>query len=335
MVKGDRGHAVRRFVLVSVAGPLLLAAVAVITQILALPDVPEQVAVHWGADGPDQTGPPLIFPLLTGSLAVGFVALISLPIAVSFARSENGKPPTNLRVVTATLWAVTGFFAVCLTAALYLQRGLGSSDPITGMGAWAGIAAGFGVLAAVLGFLAAPGHISNGHPENRAIVEHLDVSPGERLVWSRTVALNAGHRFALWGIAIVSTAVAAYLVATMPTVWWVWVIVVAAILATVTALTLQRIRVTVSARGVRVHSGIGTTLQSVDAAQITGVTTGIPPAGVGRGVRLLDDGTRAVVMNSGPVLRVHTQKPSSDLVVTIPNPDEAVAVLRTLVPAPA
>lgn len=135
MVKGDRGRAVRRFVLVSVAGPLLLAAVAVVTQLLALPDVPEQVAVHWGADGPDQTGPRWLLPVLTGSLAVGFVALISLPIAVSFARAENGEPPTNLRFVTATLWAVTGFFAVCLTAALYVQRGLGPSDPITGMGA--------------------------------------------------------------------------------------------------------------------------------------------------------------------------------------------------------
>jgi len=334
MIKGDRARAVRRFVLASVAGPLLLGAIAVVTQLLALPDVPEQVAVHWGANGPDQMGPSWLFPVLTSSLSVGFIALISLPIAVSFARSENGEPPTNLRFVTATLWAVTGFFAVCLTAALYLQRGLGPSDPITGMGDWAGIAAGFGVLAAVAGFFAAPERMLNGKSESSTHVERLDISPGERLVWSRTVALKAGPRFALWGIAIASTAVATYLVATMPAAWWVWAIVVAAIFAIVTALALQRIRVIVNARGVQVRSGIGTTLKSVDTAVITDVTTGMPPARVGRGVRLLDDGARAIVMNPGPVLRVHTQRPSNDLMVSIPNPDEAVTVLRTLVPAP-
>lgn len=335
MVKGDRGRAVRRFAAVAVAGPLFLAAIAVVIQLLALSDVPEQVAVHWGAEGPDQMGPSWIFPVLTGSLAAGFVILISLPIVISFARSATGEPPTNLQFVTATLWAVTGFFAVCLTAALYLQRGLGPLDPITGMGAWAGIAAGFGVLAAAAGFFAAPAHKSTGHPDTSADVERLDVGPGERLVWSRTVALKAGPRFALWAIAIVSTGIAAYLVATIPTAWWAWVIVVAAVLAIVTVLALQRIRVTVNVRGVRIQSGIGTTLRSVDAAQITDVTTGMPPTGVGRGVRLLDDGARAIVMNPGPVLRVHTEKSRNDLVVSIPNPDEAVAVLRTLVPVPA
>ena len=199
MVKGDRGRAVRRFAAVAVAGPLFLAAIAVVIQLLALSDVPEQVAVHWGAEGPDQMGPSWIFPVLTGSLAAGFVILISLPIVISFARSATGEPPTNLQFVTATLWAVTGFFAVCLTAALYLQRGLGPLDPITGMGAWAGIAAGFGVLAAAAGFFAAPAHKSTGHPDTSADVERLDVGPGERLVWSRTVALKAGPRFGAVG----------------------------------------------------------------------------------------------------------------------------------------
>jgi len=334
MVNDDRQSAIRRFVLVSVVGPLLVSAIAVVIQLFALPHVSTQVAVHWGTDGPDQLGPSWIFPTLTGGLAIGFVVLISLPITVSFARSPSGQPPTNLRFVTASLWAVTVFFGTSLTAALYLQRGLEATDPITGMGVWAGVAVGLGILAAAAGLIAAPGRMPSGQPTLNANVEELNISVGERLVWSRTVPLNVRPRLALWAIAIVSTSCAGYVVMMMPISWWVWMIIVAAVFAIVTALALQHVRVTVSARGLRVYSGIGITLQSVDSDQIIGATTRTLPRGVGRGVRFLDDGSRAIVMNPGPVLHVHTKKPGTDLVVSLPNPDEAVTVLRTLVLAP-
>lgn len=171
MVDGDQSRALRRFVLAAVGGPLLVGVIAVLAQLFVLPDAPAQVAVHWGADGPDQMGPAWIFPALTAGLVTGFVALISLPIAVSFARSPSGEPPTNLRFVTATLWAVTGFFAVCLTAALYLQLCLEPADPITGMGMWAGIAAGVGALMAIAGFFAAPACGSSSQPKSVAAGE--------------------------------------------------------------------------------------------------------------------------------------------------------------------
>ena len=196
MVNDDRQSAIRRFVLVSVVGPLLVSAIAVVIQLFALPHVSTQVAVHWGTDGPDQLGPSWIFQTLTGGLAIGFVVLISLPITVSFARSPSGQPPTNLRFVTASLWAVTVFFGTSLTAALYLQRGLEATDPITGMGVWAGVAVGLGILAAAAGLIAAPGRMPSGQPTLNANVEELNISVGERLE-RETSSCAMGDRYRL------------------------------------------------------------------------------------------------------------------------------------------
>ncbi|WP_162621782.1 hypothetical protein [Microbacterium suaedae] len=296
--------------------------------------MPTQVAVNWGADGPDGFGPAWILPALTGGLVAGFTALISVPITVSFARSAEGVPPTNLRFIVAILWATIGFFATCLTAALYLQRGLEPGDPIVGMGAWAGVGAGVAALLAVAGVVVAPRPDANSvsaSPTEDATAR-LEVASGERLVWSRTVPLKTEARLVLWFIATASLACGAYLVATRPSSWWTWILATVAVLAVLTAFTLRRIRVTASARGVRVRTGLGTTLCRIDADRITAISTGTPPTGAGRGFRLLNDGSRAILMNSGPVLRVQTQKPDADLIVSLPNADDAAAVLRASVP---
>src|SRR5699024_8697057 len=154
MVNDDRQSAIRRFVLVSVVGPLLVSAIAVVIQLFALPHVSTQVAVHWGTAGPDQLGPSWIFPTLTGGLALGFVVLISLPVTVSFARPPYRCPPPNLHLVTASWWAVTVCFGPSVTAALCFEPGVDATAPKVGLGVGRVGAVRLGLLAAAAGLIA-------------------------------------------------------------------------------------------------------------------------------------------------------------------------------------
>ena len=87
-----------RTVLVGAIVPLLIAAAGVVAILIALPDLPDPVAVHWSGSGADGSGPVWLPILITGLLPIAFAAF-----ALAIGRpGEHGFDSANQRVVVAT-----------------------------------------------------------------------------------------------------------------------------------------------------------------------------------------------------------------------------------------
>lgn len=103
------GHAplaVRRFTLAAVLIPAALTALAVVIQLIALPHVPDPIALHWGADGePNGFGAPRLSIVLT--VVVGFGVVLRSGPAIRVHR-RNGKTFTVTVEDAATGAALLG-----------------------------------------------------------------------------------------------------------------------------------------------------------------------------------------------------------------------------------
>src|SRR5699024_12756927 len=88
------------------------------------------------------------------------------------------------------------------------------------------------------------------------------------------------------------------------------------------------IRVSITASGLRLRSGLGISLVHVPLDRIVGVEVLNSSPNVGRGVRSLPDGTRAFVLNEGPAVRVGVRG-SADLLVSVRDSSRAAAALRS------
>src|SRR6478736_7361542 len=145
----DRAHQVRsraltRFVLVALVLPLVLTVLAIIVQLVALPRVPDPVAVHWNAAGvADGFAAPWLYPVMTALIAGGLPLLLALTSLPGLRRGPGG--PTY-RFMGATALGLSAFGAVMLTWSLVLQVDL--ADATDAPAVWPALVAG--LLAAAL-----------------------------------------------------------------------------------------------------------------------------------------------------------------------------------------
>ena len=119
-------NAVRRFTIVAVVIPIVLVVLAVVVQLIALPSLPDPIAVHWGFDGqPDGFAPAWASILLTAVVGLGVPLLIAVSGLSGLRRGDRGA---TYRLLGATASAMAALMAVLSTGTVLGQVGLGSAQ---------------------------------------------------------------------------------------------------------------------------------------------------------------------------------------------------------------
>lgn len=317
--------------------PAAMVVGALVVLALWLPRLPDEIAIHWGANGePDGFAPAWANVLLTAVLGFGLVALLGgLTIGAArhsrAAAARYGGDPTgftaNARLTAAASPAVT---AMLMLDMLWLTGGqLDGAEP-DDISVPIVLLVGFAV-AALVGFVAwralpaSTAHAAPVEPEAA-----IDIAPGETASWTTTVTSP-------WPVIAVASAglVASFVpVALDPSLWPTSALLIA-VFAVV--LSMLAVRVSVDARGVRVHTLIGIRLTHVPIDQIvSAAAVEVSAFGDfgGWGYRLGVDGRRGVIVRSGAALQLE-RRSSGPVVITVDDARTGAALVNGLVAASA
>ncbi|KQR10957.1 DUF1648 domain-containing protein [Cellulomonas sp. Leaf334] len=298
--------------------PLALAAVPLVVARAWEAELPDPVAVHFSADGPDG------FSSLAGAVwpafAIGAVVAVSAwALAFFWGRTAQVR-----RVAAGSALGLTAFVSAVVVGTLELQRGLTDAADMGGVGLVLALAFAIGIAAAALGAWAVPpdAHQPATDPVP-ATAALLDLGPGEAATW----VTHAESRTALVvGGAVVVLQVALALLLTLPFLL-LPAVVVAAIVLSSTWFT-----VTVDRRGLTVRSALGrprfvVPLDEVQQAHVVAVSP-LTEFG-GWGYRVGRGGRVGVVLRTGEALQVERSGGRS-FVVTVDDAATGAALLNTL-----
>jgi len=325
------GHAplaVRRFTLAAVLIPAALTALAVVIQLIALPHVPDPIALHWGADGePNGFGAPWLSIVLTVVVGFGIPLLIALSALAGLRRGDRGA---TYRLLGATALFVATLMVVLGTWTFVAQVGLtsGADAPSVIVALLVAFAAAVG--AGILGWFLQPDEPYR--PTRLAEQAAIELMDAERAAWlQRTQIARAG--------AIVLGAALALLVAMTlitlrggaPAEAVVILIIATLVLAGLIATTLA-FHVRVDASGLTVNSVVGIPRVHVPLGDIARVeAVDVNPMGEfgGWGLRWAPGGGFGVVLRSGPAIRVHRRN-GKTFTVTVEDAATGAALLGAL-----
>ncbi|MFF2371129.1 DUF1648 domain-containing protein [Agromyces sp. NPDC058110] len=311
--------------------PLAIVLVSTVIQLIWIPRMPDEVAVHWNAAGePDRWTTPgravLAYAVISLSL------ILALAIA-SFAGARALRPhagsPTRLlsRVRPTASFAPATIVMVSLVMVGLGALQLDGAQPPQ----WAApVVIGVGLLVGALVWwitwraLPAPDRTAADTP---SATPALDLAPGERAVWTAT-ASAPWPVIALIGFALVAVIVPFVL---SPSSWWLWALVF--VLVLVLASTAW-IRVTVDRRGLTVRSLVGIRLTRVPLeAVVAAADVEVLPAEFGGwGFRFDVHGRRGIIIRSGQGIEVE-RADAPPLVVTVADARTGAALLNALVQA--
>lgn len=321
-----RRPAVRRFVLVALVVPAALTVVAVVVQLVALPGLPDPVAVHWGASGrPNGFGAAWASPVLTVVVGLALPAAIALSVLPALRRGDRGFA---FRLLGATALALATLIAVLATWTLVMQAGL--ADAADGPSVWAPLIASFiaAIVAGIGGWLLQPGEVWRAAPAPDAVP--LKLAPGERAVWMRTSALAPGAVIAIGAAVLI-------LAASVVVIWLVgdpvgaWITTATALVALVLAATTVAFQVRVGDTGLTVVSVLGFPRLRVALGDVAGAAqVSVNPMAEfgGWGIRMAP-GRTGVVLRAGEALEV-TRRSGRRLTVTVDDAQTAAALLLAL-----
>jgi hypothetical protein len=320
----DRSIA-RRFAVVGVVIPAIVTVLGVVIQVLALPHVPDPVAVHWGfSGGPDGSGPAWSYLVLTLLFGAGFplwLALSALP------RVRAGSRGWSFRFLGAFSLGFAVFGAVSWTWALLMQMGLDSWQDAPSVVPSLIVGAVLGIAAGLIGYAVQPKSVT---VFEELPVAHLDVASGERVMWVGVAKAGKGSVIA------VSIGVAALVVGAI--VCWaaqeyavMWLLVGLAVLIGALGLTMLEADVRVDATGVEVRGPAGWPKSRIALADIGGAQA-IRAEALGSfggwGWRRVP-GALGVILRNGEALKVD-RKQGHSLVVTVDDAGTAAALVNAL-----
>ena len=232
---------------VAVALPLIVMTVAVALQLAWLPQLPDPIAIHWGADGgPDGFGPAWSSIVLTGALGVGLTGMF----AAFLLTARVPAPTATHKLLAAISLAESLFLGITVTASVGVQRGLDDARTAPELGGWLAVAFGVALVVATAAWFAMPKavKVDAGMTE----VTPMPLAPTERGVWIATARLSTGASIAI--LAAIGFALAAAVFAFAVSQGRVWpVLVVPVLLLAMTAVGFVW-RVRIDAQGIRVAS---------------------------------------------------------------------------------
>jgi hypothetical protein len=322
--------AVRRFVLVAVWIPIALVAAGLIVQLLALPQLPPTIAVHWNAVGEaDGFAPAWTQPIMTVLFGLGLPLLMAVTSLGGLRRGDRG--PTY-RLMGATAAAVSALVTVALTATLVMQVGL--DDASQAPTVWGPLAAALvaGALAGVGAWFLQPRTPSPDAVTRPAVP--LALAANERVLWMRTTSMATGAAVAIVAavLLLVVVAVAAWVTGSDPVV--AWLLTAVAVVLVFFAATTLAFHVRVDDTGLHVQSVLGIPRFRVPLADVqSAARVVVNPMGEfgGWGVRIAPSGRRfGIVLRAGEALEA-TRRNGRRFVVTVDDAETAAALLEALV----
>lgn len=200
---------------VAVILPLVVWTAATLVQLAWLTELPDPIAIHWGADRrADGFGPAWTSIVLTAGLGAGLTALFALVLAAS-----RGPAPTAVHKFLAVVSLGSALFTgITVSASLGVQRGLADASDAPDFGGWAGVAIGVGLLAALVAWFVLPKAVRPG--DDSVATPPLELAPGERSAWITTVRIRGGI-IAVLAVGV-GISLAATVLATVVSGWRVW-----------------------------------------------------------------------------------------------------------------
>lgn len=238
----------RRIVIVGGILPVLIALATAAIALTWLPELPDPVATHWSAGGPDGFGPAAIMIVLPAGLSIAFAVFAVLS---SWKVTTDGRLLAGQKLMVVTSLWLSCLLSVTMAGSLHVQRGLTDAANAPDVAPWllGGISLGT-VLAAAAWFVLP--RVTRVPLASKA--QPLPVASTERVAWSRTIRLTP---VAWWVIGVgLAAALAAVMVTAISGTAWVIALVVFGVISVFVALTVAW-RVTVDRRGLRVRSAVG------------------------------------------------------------------------------
>ena len=317
-----------RVLLVAVGLPLAITVVGIALLLAWLPELPAELAVHWGLDGPDGFASPTVFVFLYAVLGIGLIALFG---AFAIAGRRVG-PNWVQKVLASTSLGVSVVLFAIFVWTTELQRGLehGADAPDIGWRVIVGVAAG--LLAALIGWFIQPKTVPSAN--ELAAAEPLRLAPEERAVWLATTRTTAGALVVI--IIAITLVLGASVFVTVQTDGGAWFLLVAPALLLALALLTTSWRVRVDEDGLVVRSVMGWPVYRVPVAEISkaGATEVSPGADFGGwGLRWAPNRRFGIITRGGPALEVQRHDGRS-LVVTVDDAATGAALLAAYSGAP-
>lgn len=321
----DSTRIVARAGWVALVVPVMVTVAAVALQLAWWGQLPDPVAIHWGASGvPNGFAVAWVVPAMTavtGLLLPGIMAAVTIPAL------RRGAQGATFRFLAATAAGTATMTAVISTWSVALQRGLGdaASAPTITPAMVVGLVVGLAV--GVLGWFVQPAqrHVVPG----AVAAEPMPVRPGERVMWTRTATAAGWLAGLLLAVTVLTAGLAVVLWFTAPDA--------APIVAGTAVVVLLAFAATASytvradGDGLTVTSALGVPRFRVPLDDIvsagTGDTVGFGEFG-GYGIRTAGHGT-GVILRDGEALRV-TRANGRQLVVTVDDAALGASVLQGL-----
>ena len=317
--------ALTRTLLVGVVVPLLIAAAGIVAILVALPELPDPIAVHWGLSGaPDGSGPvwvPLVTVAVVPTAFAVFVLLVCRPSGERFASP-------NQRILVAASPFLAAVITATIASSTVAQRGVATwteAPEVTGVLL---AAFGSGIALVVGGWFLLP---RAEDVAAAAPTKPMPLAATEQAVWVQRVRPQR--------TIVVVLAVAGTLVAGLVTlVWFVAPVALAIgftalmVLIVVMAAGTLSWRVTVGASGLRVRSVVGVPDYRVPLADVASAASiQVDPVRDfgGWGIRWGGHRRWGVVARRGSAIEVR-RRDGSTFVVTVPQAGEGAALLAAL-----
>ena len=323
----DIRRARRAYLLVATWIPAAMTTAAVVLMLTWMPQLPAEVAVHWGAGGKaDRFGPAWSFPLLAAVVGYGLAALFA---GIGASSRRTGEWGPTLRFLGALACGIAFFLLPLMTVSIAMQRGLDDPADAPSIVLPLALAAAAGLAAGVIAWFAQPSVSVSGGTITTAAAA-LDLAPGEHAVWLRTTAMARPAIVAVVGVAVLMAALA---VATSLTGGPLWLLfaAMAALFAVLTATTCV-FQVRVSEAGLQVRSVAGLPRFSVSMPDVGAVSVvDVEPLSQfgGWGIRGGLDGRFGIVLHAGEAIQV-TRRNGRAFVVTVEDAATGAAVLSAL-----
>ncbi|MBO9627680.1 MAG: DUF1648 domain-containing protein [Microbacterium sp.] len=300
----------RALLIVGVAAPVVITAVAVALIAIWLPELPDPAATHWGVDGVNGVG-------------LGIPLLLVLCTLVA-ARDQWGGAA---RLLGGMALGLSGFSAITNVGSVAMQRGLSDASQAGGVGALAIASFAAMILLAALGWVLQP-HV---HPVPAAPLQpvHLaSISAGERVVWMATASMSRVSMIVISLVVVIVVGITAVMVVQAGE--QAWIPAVTLVIVGLAFASSASFRVKAGPDGLRVRSLLGVPRVHVPLEEIVSVrAVDCNPFGEfgGFGWRLGLDGRTGIVLRRGPAIEVQ-RRDKRPLVVTVDGADVAAGVLQ-------
>ncbi|MGV8884839.1 MAG: DUF1648 domain-containing protein [Microbacteriaceae bacterium] len=322
----SRAHRARILLLAGVL-PIVIAGAGVLLILSWAPDLPDPIAVHWGAGGgPDGYGPLWLLVGVIGAAVVIFATLVSVSVALMTAPMRDRS--TGRFLVATSVWLAV-FLTIGIGGAIAVQRGLRDA-------ADAGAVGGILAVATLIAFAAATGvwfltprpRIVDAAAEG--VPPMLTLAADERVLWQRSVGPSAVPMIAI-GVAIllVAGAIALQLVVQDGGGG---VVIAPIVVVIVVGLTLYwRVRIDNSAVMVRAVLGVPRFRHSIsDITSARAIDVSALGEFGGWGIRWGGKGRMGVIMRAGEALEISLSSGRS-LVITVDDASTAARLINGLV----